>query len=87
MNQQFNLKVPVEETVLTMDDIIQVVNFLIDMRKGDRGIDDIDHLGNRRVKTIGEQLTNQFSVALSRMIRTIHERMNLRESESITPKT
>ena len=86
LNQQFNLKVPVEETVLTMDDIIQVVNFLIDMRKGDRGIDDIDHLGNRRVKTIGEQLTNQFSVALSRMIRTIHERMNLRESESITPQ-
>ena len=86
LNQQFNLRVPVEETVLTMDDIIQVVNFLIDMRKGDRGIDDIDHLGNRRVKTIGEQLTNQFSVALSRMIRTIHERMNLRESESITPQ-
>ncbi len=86
LNQQFNLKVPVEETVLTMDDIIQVIQFLIDMRKGDRGIDDIDHLGNRRVKTIGEQLTNQFSVALSRMIRTIHERMNLRESESITPQ-
>ncbi len=86
LNQQFNLQVPVEETVLTMDDIIQVIHFLIDMRKGDRGVDDIDHLGNRRVKTIGEQLTNQFSVALSRMIRTIHERMNLRESESITPQ-
>ena len=86
LNQQFNLNVPVEDTVLTMDDIIQVIHFLIDMRKGDRGIDDIDHLGNRRVKTIGEQLTNQFSVALSRMIRTIHERMNLRESESITPQ-
>ena len=86
LNQQFNLKAPVEETVLTMDDIIQVINFLIDMRKGERGVDDIDHLGNRRVKTIGEQLTNQFSVALSRMIRTIHERMNLRESESITPQ-
>ena len=86
LNQQFNLNVPVEDTVLTMDDIIQVIHFLIDMRKGDRGVDDIDHLGNRRVKTIGEQLTNQFSVALSRMIRTIHERMNLRESESITPQ-
>ena len=86
LNQQFNLSVPVEDTVLTMDDIIQVIHFLIDMRKGDRGVDDIDHLGNRRVKTIGEQLTNQFSVALSRMIRTIHERMNLRESESITPQ-
>ena len=56
------------------------------MRKGDRGVDDIDHLGNRSVKTVGEQLTNQFSIALSRMIRTIHERMNLRESESITPQ-
>ena len=86
LNQQFNLNVPVEDTVLTMDDIIQVINFLIEMRKGERGVDDIDHLGNRRVKTIGEQLTNQFSVALSRMIRTIHERMNLRESESITPQ-
>ena len=86
LNQQFNLDIPVEDTVLTMDDIIQVIHFLIDMRKGERGIDDIDHLGNRRVKTIGEQLTNQFSVALSRMIRTIHERMNLRESESITPQ-
>ena len=86
LNQQFNLNINVEDTVLTMDDIIQVINFLIEMRKGERGVDDIDHLGNRRVKTIGEQLTNQFSVALSRMIRTIHERMNLRESESITPQ-
>ena len=86
LNQQFNLNVPVEDTVLTMDDIIQVLSVLIEMRKGDRGVDDIDHLGNRRVKTVGEQLTNQFSIALSRMIRTIHERMNLRESESITPQ-
>ena len=86
LNQQFNLDVPVEDTVLTMDDIIQVLSVLIEMRKGDRGVDDIDHLGNRRVKTVGEQLTNQFSIALSRMIRTIHERMNLRESESITPQ-
>ena len=73
------------KTVLTMEDI-QVISVLIEMRKGDRGVDDIDHLGNRRVKTVGEQLTNQFSIALSRMIRTIHERMNLRESESITPQ-
>ena len=80
------MNVPVEDTVLTMDDIIQVLSVLIEMRKGDRGVDDIDHLGNRRVKTVGEQLTNQFSIALSRMIRTIHERMNLRESESITLK-
>ena len=86
LNQQFNLNVPVEDTVLTMDDIIQVLSVLIEMRRGDRGVDDIDHLGNRRVKTVGEQLTNQFSIALSRMIRTVHERMNLRESESITPQ-
>ena len=86
LNQQFNLEVPVQDTVLTMDDIIQVLNVLIDMRKGERGTDDIDHLGNRRVKSIGEQLTNQFSVALSRMLRTIYERMNLREQESITPQ-
>ena len=86
LNQQFNLDVPVEQTTLTMDDIIGVLSILIDLRKGERGTDDIDHLGNRRVKTIGEQLTNQFSIALSRMIRTIHERMNLREQESITPQ-
>jgi len=86
LNQQFDLDVPVDDTVLTMDDIICVIRFLIDMRKGERGSDDIDHLGNRRVKTVGELLTNQFSVALSRMLRTIYERMNLRESESITPQ-
>jgi DNA-directed RNA polymerase subunit beta len=86
LNQQFDLDVPVDDTVLTMDDIVCVIRFLIDMRKGERGPDDIDHLGNRRVKTVGELLTNQFSVALSRMLRTIYERMNLRESESITPQ-
>ena len=86
LNQQFDLDVPVDDTVLTMDDIVCVIRFLIDMRKGERGSDDIDHLGNRRVKTVGELLTNQFSVALSRMLRTIYERMNLRESESITPQ-
>ena len=86
MNQQFDLDVPVDDTVLTMDDIVCVIRFLMDMRKGERGSDDIDHLGNRRVKTVGELLTNQFSVALSRMLRTIYERMNLRESESITPQ-
>ena len=58
----------------------------MEMRKGERGTDDIDHLGNRRVRTVGEQLKDQFGTALSRMIRTIHERMNLREAESITPQ-
>jgi len=86
LNQQFGLDIDVEDTVLTMDDIIKVIHYLIEMRKGERGTDDIDHLGNRRVKTVGEQLKNQFSTALSRMIRTIHDRMNLREAESITPQ-
>ena len=58
----------------------------MDMRKGVRGPDDIDHLGNRRMKTVGEQLTNQFSIAFSRMARTVRERMNLREAESLTPQ-
>ena len=52
LNQQFNLKIPVEETVLTIDDIIKVVHFLIDMRKGDRGMDDIDHLGTEGSKQL-----------------------------------
>jgi len=86
LNQQFNLGASVENTVLTIDDILQVINYLIDMRKGERGNDDIDHLGNRRVRTVGEQLKDQFGTALGRMIRTIHERMNLREAESITPQ-
>ncbi len=86
LNKQFDLNVNVEDTILTMEDIIKVVQFLVDMRKGERGTDDIDHLGNRRVRTVGEQLKNQFATALSRMIRTIHDRMNLREAESITPQ-
>ena len=86
LNKQFNLNVNVEDTILTMEDIIKVVKSLVDMRKGEKGTDDIDHLGNRRVRTVGEQLKNQFATALSRMIRTIHDRMNLREAESITPQ-
>jgi len=86
LNQQFGLNVDVEDTVLTIDDIIKVVHSLINMRKGERGTDDIDHLGNRRVRTVGEQLRDQFNIALSRMLRTIYERMNLREAESITPQ-
>ena len=86
LNQQFNVSASIENTVLTIDDILQVINYLIDMRKGESGTDDIDHLGNRRVRTVGEQLKDQFGTALSRMIRTIHERMNLREAESITPQ-
>lgn len=86
LNKQFDLDVPLDHTVLTTEDLLQVINYLIEMRMGERGPDDIDHLGNRRMKTVGEQLTNQFSVAINRMSRTIRERMNLREAESLTPQ-
>ncbi len=86
LNKQFNLDVELDHTVLTTEDFIHVIRYLIEMRKGLRGPDDIDHLGNRRMKTVGEQLTNQFSIAFSRMARTVRERMNLREAESLTPQ-
>jgi len=86
LNKQFNLDVDLNHTVLTTEDLIRVIHYLIEMRKGLRGPDDIDHLGNRRMKTVGEQLTNQFSIAFSRMARTVRERMNLREAESLTPQ-
>ena len=86
INKQFDLNVDLDHTVLTTEDIIKVIEYLMDMRKGVRGSDDIDHLGNRRMKTVGEQLTNQFSIAFSRMARTVRERMNLREAESLTPQ-
>jgi len=86
LNKQFDLDVSLDHTVLTTDDLIRVIEYLIEMRMGERGPDDIDHLGNRRMKTVGEQLTNQFSIAFNRMSRTIRERMNLREAESLTPQ-
>ena len=86
INKKFDLDVPITDPVLTKDDFINVFKYLISMRNGERGPDDIDHLGNRRVRTVGEQLQNQFNIALSRMQRTITERMNQREAESITPQ-
>ncbi len=86
MNKKFGVEVPMDQLVLTSDDIILTTNYLVDMRKGERGTDDIDHLGNRRVRTVGEQLGNQFAVALSRMSRTIRERMNVRDNENLTPQ-
>ncbi len=86
INKKFNLKVPLENTVLTKDDIVEIMKHIVEMRKGNLGPDDIDHLGNRRVRTTGEQLANQFNLAFTRMARTIKERMNLRESENLTPQ-
>ncbi len=86
INKKLGLNIPESITVLTKDDIIAIIKALIDLRNGTRQTDDIDHLGNRRVKTVGEQLASQFSVALSRMTRTIKERMNLRDNENLTPQ-
>jgi len=86
INKKFDMDAPIDEPVLVKDDFVEVLKYLIEMRKGDRFSDDIDHLGNRRVRTVGEQLSNQFSIAISRMQRTIRERMNQRESESLTPQ-
>ena len=72
MNSRLNLECSDKITILRNDDIIAIIHKLLDLRDGKDEVDDIDHLGNRRVKTVGEQLTNQFSIALSRMIRTIH---------------
>jgi len=86
INKKFNLNVPLESTVLTKEDIVEIMKHIVQMKKGNLGPDDIDHLGNRRVRTVGEQLTNQFNIAFTRMARTIKERMNLRESENLTPQ-
>jgi len=86
INKKFGLNSPIEEPVLTKDDFVEVFKYLISMRNGQNGPDDIDHLGNRRVRTTGEQLANQFNIALSRMQRTVRERMNQREAESLTPQ-
>ncbi len=86
LDKQFNLDNTDKDAVLTHDDFLITLKFLIQMRKGLRAPDDIDHLGNRRVRTVGEQLKVQFNSALARMVRTVYERMNLRESETITPQ-
>lgn len=86
INSKLELDVPAETTVLTEEDMIAILKYVMKLRIGKRSPDDIDHLGNRRVRTVGEQLANQFSVALSRMARTIKERMNLRDTETLTPQ-
>jgi DNA-directed RNA polymerase subunit beta len=86
INNKLQLTVPLETTVLTEDDMVAILKYVLKLRIGKQSPDDIDHLGNRRVRTVGEQLANQFSVALSRMARTIKERMNLRDSDSLTPQ-
>ena len=86
INKKLNLDTDPNLTTLTHNDIIAIIKRLLVMRKEKEVSDDIDHLGNRRIRTVGEQLSNQFSVALSRMARTIKERMNLRDTENLTPQ-
>ena len=74
MNRKLALDVPDDVTVLTNEDFISIIKYLLQLRTGSKTVDDIDHLGNRRVRTVGEQLSNQMSVGLSRMARTIKER-------------
>ena len=85
MNKKLGLDIPMEKQVLTKEDIITIVKYLIELINSKAEVDDIDHLSNRRVRTVGEQLSAQFGVGLSRMARTIRERMNVRDNEVFTP--
>ncbi len=85
INKKLNLNVPMDTKVLTKEDIISIIKYLIEMVNAKREVDDIDHLSNRRVRTVGEQLYAQFGVGLARMARTIRERMNVRDNEVFTP--
>ncbi|MBI4811001.1 MAG: DNA-directed RNA polymerase subunit beta, partial [Ignavibacteriales bacterium] len=86
MNAKLGLDIPVTTTTLTKQDIISIINYLIDLQQGRRTFDDIDHLGNRRVRTVGEQIGQQFNIGLARMARTIRERLSLRDQEKLTPQ-
>jgi len=85
MNKKLNIDTPIETKILTNEDIIQIIKYLIELINSKTDVDDIDHLSNRRVRTVGEQLSNQFGVGLARMARTIRERMNVRDNEVFTP--
>ena len=85
MNKKLGLDIPMEKQVLTKEDIITIVKYLIELINSKAEVDDIDHLSNRRVRTVDEQLAAQFGVGLARMARTIRERMNVRDNEVFTP--
>jgi DNA-directed RNA polymerase subunit beta len=85
INKKLNLETQVDTRVLTKEDIISIIKYLISLINLRTEVDDIDHLSNRRIRTVGEQLYNQFGVGLARMARTIRERMNVRDNEVFTP--
>jgi len=85
INKKLNLNIEMGVQVLTKEDIIEIIKYLIKLVNSKTDVDDIDHLSNRRVRTVGEQMYNQFGVGLARMARTIRERMNVRDNEVFTP--
>ena len=85
MNKKLGLSTDMDVRVLTREDIIEIIKYLVELINSKATVDDIDHLSNRRVRTVGEQLSNQFSIGLARMARTIRERMNVRDNEVFTP--
>ncbi|MBE6335541.1 MAG: DNA-directed RNA polymerase subunit beta [Lentimicrobiaceae bacterium] len=85
INRKLGLHIPNDVKVLTKDDIIEIIKYLINLSNSKAEVDDIDHLSNRRIRTVGEQLYAQFGVGLARMARTIRERMNVRDNEVFTP--
>jgi len=85
LNKKLNLDTSIDTKILTNADIIEIIKYLIELINSKTNVDDIDHLSNRRVRTVGEQLYNQFGVGLARMARTIRERMNVRDNEVFTP--
>ena len=85
VNRKLGLSTDMSIGVLTKEDIIEIIKYLIELVNSHAVVDDIDHLSNRRVRTVGEQLSNQFAIGLARMARTIRERMNVRDNEVFTP--
>lgn len=85
INKKLGIDIDLETRILTREDIIAIIKYLIELVNSKTDVDDIDHLSNRRVRTVGEQLANQFGVGLARMARTIRERMNVRDNEVFTP--
>ncbi|MDO4212070.1 MAG: DNA-directed RNA polymerase subunit beta [Bacteroidales bacterium] len=85
INRKLNLDTPITTRVLTHQDIVEIIKYLVELINSKATVDDIDHLSNRRVRTVGEQLANQFNIGLARMSRTIRERMNVRDNEVFTP--
>ena len=85
INKKLGLDTDMDTRVLTRDDVIEIIKYLIQLVNSNATVDDIDHLSNRRVRTVGEQLANQFAIGLARMSRTIRERMNVRDNEVFTP--